>query len=123
MKDVSTRLYLFSVFNSKDADTNELRYLTQIENLVKTKRNVLEIIDNGQKAIALWGDNNFETIVSDLCRIHFQESYKVVYFDDVVELVFNNFRKVIGKKEEVSKEVALASKDYFQVDGRFFVIK
>ena len=132
MKNVTERLYLFTTWTTNPTayidDINALKYENLYNSLIANGRQVIKANGryNGQDepCFVLTGDNNFESIVADICKTHKQESFLVVYPSQgaIAELVFaDGSRKSIGKFVRVNEYSAKKVSSYTKIGEAFYV--
>lgn len=128
MHNVTERVYIFSVFNSKRPKViNEVEHDVTIQTLKAKHYTPTEVIGryNGidEKSIMLYGTNLTEPMIEELAKRNFQESYLVVYHDGVAELVYSNGnRKIMGEFLPVSETEAKSRDAYSKIGNQWFVI-
>lgn len=129
MHNVTERVYIFSVFNSKRAKVlNEVEHDVTIQTLKAKHYTPTEVVGryNGidEKSIMLYGTNLTEPMVRELCAKNFQESFLVVYHDGVAELVYSNDnRKILGDFVPVTETEAKARDAYSKIGNQYFVVE
>lgn len=131
MKNVTERLFIFSVFQTGfRPEVNKMVHENLFKSLTLTGRFPFQVkgryLGSDELSIGVWGDNNWESIVGDICNTHKQECYLVVYINqgNRAELVYNNgSRKDIGMLTKVSHEEAIKSDSYSEIDGGYYVVK
>jgi hypothetical protein len=129
MHNVTERVYIFSVFNSRrSAAANLVAHKETIESLKSKHYTPTEVNGkyNGieEKSIMLYGTNLTEPMIEELAKKNFQESYLVVYHDGVAELVYSNGnRKIMGDFISVSESDAKSRNAYSKIGNQWFVIE
>lgn len=128
MHNVTERVYIFSVFNSRRSDAaNVAEHLETIQSLKGRHYAPTEVTGryNGidERSIMLYGTNLTEPVIEELAKRNFQESYLVVYHDGVAELVYSNGnRKIMGDFIPVSETEAKSRDAYSKIGNQWFVI-
>ena len=131
MKNVTERLFIFSVFQSGNtSEVNRAIHDNLFKSLIANNRFPFQVkgryLGSDELSIGVWGDNNWESIVGDICNTHKQECYLVVYTNqgNRAELVYNNgSRKDIGVLTKVSHVEAINSDSYSEIDGSYYIVK
>jgi hypothetical protein len=129
MHNVTERVYIFSVFNSKrTAKENEETHKDTIRELKAKHYAPTEVVGkyNGaeETSILLYGTNLTESVIEELSKKNFQESYLIVYHDGVAELVYSNgSRKILGDFISVSESEARSKDAYSKIGNQWFVIE
>lgn len=129
MHNVTERVYIFSVFNSKrNEKENEETHRETIRELKARHYTPTEVKGryNGvdETSIMLYGTNLTEPVIEELAKKHFQESYLVVYHDGAAELVYSDGnRKIMGDFIPVNEAQAKSRDAYSKIGNQWFVIE
>jgi len=129
MHNVTERVYIFSVANSKRSTAaNDAAHAECIQNLKERYYTPTEVNGkyNGveEKSILLYGTNLTEPVIEEITKKNFQESYLVVYHDGVAELVYSDgSRKIVGEFVPVKEHEAKSKDGYSKIGNQWFVIE
>lgn len=129
MNNVTTRLFIVSTFESGESERyNILNHENTLEFLKSQGLNPVSIdgVFKGKKelSIALSGDNNLESKVRNIALDNRQESYLVVYWDRMAELVnpLTGETTILGKWTETT-ETNAKDKDHSLINGVYYIIE
>lgn len=129
MRPVTEKIYIFSAFNSTRTEEDNLSAHKKLLQLLRDKGYTAATVEGKyegkeETSIILLGTNLTESVVSEISAGQLQESYLVVHYDGVSELVFNTgHRKILGEMKEVTEDQAKRKPAYTKVGKQFFIVE
>jgi hypothetical protein len=129
MRDVTSRLYIFSTFQNKYTEVENNKVFDS-EKFLWEKEYGLKLLPvygryKGQIELSfvIQGDNNLEKIIEERCKAHSQESYLVVYSDRFAELrnLSTGAIEPLGYWREISETVAKGKSSWTKIGDKYFV--
>lgn len=126
MRDVTTRLYVVSTYETTKTEKENFKALLKEQQFLGNE-GIPTVIAEGrykgqvEKSLVATADNNAEKFIRMIANTYNQESYLVVYSDKAAELVYKNGKRVNIGKWVKTEDLTLSGLTIFE--GNAYTVK